>query len=118
MNRYNTFFSAGLAIVVLTYLFIFLLPGNSLSKYFQSGYYYGIIPRIFPIFLIFGDVFVVAGLLFPPRNFNKHKAYLVTAAVIFIVAGVLFALVLHVSPLNGSQDNGLKAGYLILNFPR
>ena len=114
MNRYNTFFSAGLAIVVLTYLFIFLLPGNSLSKYFQSGYYYGIIPRIFPIFLIFGDVFVVAGLLFPLRNFNKHKAYLVTAAAIFIVAGVLFALVLHVSPLNGSQDNGLKAGYLIV----
>jgi uncharacterized membrane protein len=114
MNRYSTFFYIGIIIIALTYLFIFLLPGNSLSTYFQSGYYFGIIPRIFPVFLIFGDVFLVAGLLFPATNFNKRRIYLVSVSSIFIAVGVLFALVLHVSPLNGSEDNGLKAGYLIV----
>jgi len=114
MNRYNIFSYIGGIIIITTYLFIFLLPGNSLSRYFQSGYYFGIIPRIFPVFLIFGDVFLVAGLLFPSTNFNRRRIYLVSISLIFIVVGAIIALVLHVSPLNGSQDNGLKAGYLIV----
>ncbi len=114
MERYNIFFYTGIIIVVLTYLFIFLLPGNSLSTYFQSGYYFGIIPRIFPIFLIFGDVFIVVGLLFPYNNFNKHRTYLISIASLFIAAGAIMAILLHVSPINGSQYNGLKAGYLIV----
>lgn len=114
MNRYSIFSYVGSIIIITTYLFIFLLPGNSLSTYFQSGYYSGIIPRIFPVFLIFGDVFLVVGLLFPSINLNKRRISLVSISLIFIIAGAVLALVLHVSPLNGSQDNGLKAGYLIV----
>ena len=114
MNRYNKFFYAGIVIVLLTYLFIFLLPANTLSTYFESGHYFGIIPRIFPLFLIFGDVFVVVGLLFSSTNFNKHRIYLVAAALIFIIAGAAISLVSHVSPINGNQYNGLRAGYLIV----
>jgi hypothetical protein len=114
MNRYNILFYIGIVIVILTYLFIFILPGNRLSLYFESGYYFGIIPRIFPIFLIFGDVFVVVGLLFPSTNFNKRRIYLIFASSIFIIAGASMALTMHVSPIDISQYNGIRSGYLIV----
>ena len=114
MNRYSIFFLSGLAIVVITYLFLFMLPGNRLSQYFQSDYYSGAIPRIFPVFLIFGDVFVVTGLLFPDRGMRRNRTMLMVSAAIFIIAGSAMALLLHVSPVNTAEYNGIRSGYLIV----
>ncbi|WMT51173.1 MAG: hypothetical protein RE471_09365 [Ferroplasma sp.] len=114
MDRYSIFFLSGTAIVVITYLFIFVLPGNRLSQDFQSDYYSGAIPRIFPVFLIFGDVFVVTGLLFPDRSMRRNRIMLLGSSAIFIIAGSAMALLLKVSPVNTSQYNGIRSGYLIV----
>jgi hypothetical protein len=114
MNRYSIFFLSGMTIVVITYLFIFMLSGTRLSQYFQSDYYSGLIPRIFPVFLIFGDVFVVIGLLFPDRGMRRNRIILVGSSAVFIIAGSAMALLLRVSPINTSQYNGIRSGYLIV----
>ncbi len=114
MNRYSIFSATGTVIVVVTYLFIFLIPGDKLSQYFQSDYYSGVIPRIFPIFLIFGDVFIAVGLLFPDITMRRNRMILIASSAIFIIAGSAMAMILRVSPINTSQYNGIRSGYLIV----
>ncbi|WP_337859899.1 hypothetical protein [Ferroplasma sp.] len=117
MNRYSKFFYVGILIVSITYLLIFIIPGKKLITYFGYNYYFGIIPRIFPVFLIFGNVFTVVGLLFPSVDIKKRRIYLAAVAFIFIGAGVLMALILHVSPLNTGEYNGIRSGYLLVEGP-
>ena len=114
MYRYNMFFLSGITIVIITYLFIFILPGHTLSRDFEANYYYGIIPRVFPVFLIFGDVFVAVGLLFPDKSLRRNKVALIASSGIFIIAGLVMVLTFHVSPINIAQYNGIRAGYLIV----
>ncbi len=108
------FFLSGTVIVIVTYLFIFMLPGNRISQYFQYNYYDGLISRIFPVFLIFGDVFIVVGLLFPDSNLRRNRILLIASSFIFIIAGSIMALSLQVSPIDTTQYNGIRSGYLIV----
>ena len=105
---------SGTAIVLVTYLFIFLIPGDTLSQYFQSDYYSGVIPRIFPVFLIFGDVFIAVGLLFPDTTMRRNRMILIASSAMFILVGSAMAIAFRVSPVNTSQYNGIRSGYLIV----
>jgi hypothetical protein len=114
MKRYNIFLYAGILMVSFTYLLIFLIPGKELINLFSYNHYFGIIPRIFPVLLIFGDIFMVVGLLFPALNIKKQRMYLAIVSFIFIIAGISTALAFHASPLNMLLYNGIRAGYLII----
>ena len=76
---------------------------------------YNILFKIYiPIFLIFVDVFIAVGLLFPDTTMRRNRMILIASSAIFIVAGSTMAMILRVSPINTSQYNGIRSGYLIV----
>ena len=103
MNRYSIFSATGTVIVVVTYLFIFLIPGDKLSQYFQSDYYSGVIPRIFPIFLIFGDVFIA--IVEPATIKMADDAISIILFLLMVVSGNRSPTAINTSPKIRNMGN-------------
>ncbi|MEM0139241.1 MAG: hypothetical protein QXZ44_01310 [Ferroplasma sp.] len=114
MEKYSIFLISGIFILSATYAVVFSIPGSILVRYMNNSIYSGIIPRVLPVFLIFGDVFIVIPLLFPMKNYRRNRDFLFIASIIFIMAGTAIAGIIHVSPLSSVNYNGLRSGYLII----